>query len=129
MENDFEPLVSIIILNYNGGKLLVDCVESIYNSDYKNFEVIIVDNFSKDESHKECKKKFNQVILINNLENLGYCEGNNVGIRRARGDFLVILNPDKLVEGISCGIQQEWRRTLPTKDFSYYTEKYVIQYG
>ena len=39
MENDFEPLVSIIILNYNGGKLLVDCVESIYNSDYKNFEV------------------------------------------------------------------------------------------
>ena len=75
MENDFEPLISIIILNYNGGKLLVDCVESIYNSDYKNFEVIIVDNFSKDESHKECKKKFDQVILISNLENLGYCEG------------------------------------------------------
>ena len=98
MENDFEPLVSIIIVNYNGGKLLVDCVESIYNSDYKNFEVIIVDNFSKDESHKECKKKFNQVTLINNLENLGYCEGNNVGIRRAKGDFLVILNPDTIVE-------------------------------
>ena len=98
MENDFEPLVSIIILNYNGGKLLVDCVESIYNSDYKNFEVIIVDNFSKDESHKECKKKFNQVTLINNLENLGYCEGNNVGIRRAKSDFLVILNPDAIVE-------------------------------
>ena len=92
------PLVSIIILNYNAGKLLLDCVKSIYDSNYKNFEVIVVDNLSKDNSHLECKKQFNQIKLISNEENFGFCEGNNIGIKDARGDFLVILNPDTIVE-------------------------------
>ena len=91
-------LVSIIILNYNAGKLLLDCVASIYNSNYKNFEIIVVDNVSNDNSHKTCKEKFPEVLLIENSENLGYCEGNNVGIRKAHGNFVVILNPDTLVE-------------------------------
>lgn len=91
-------LVSIIILNYNAGRLLLDCVESILQSNYKNYEIIVVDNLSNDESHKKCKEKFGQVILVENTKNLGYCEGNNVGIRIAKGDFLVILNPDTIVE-------------------------------
>ena len=92
-----EPLVSIIVLNYNAGKLLTDCVKSIFNSNYSNLEVIVVDNVSKDNSHKECKEKFQKVKLIENKENLGYCEGNNIGIRAAVGEFLVILNPDVIV--------------------------------
>ena len=91
-------LVSIIILNFNAGNLLLDCVSSIYNSNYKNFEIIVVDNVSNDNSHKICKEKFPEILLIENSENLGYCEGNNVGIRKAHGDFVVILNPDTLVE-------------------------------
>ena len=98
MDKISQPLVSIIILNYNAGKLLLDCVESIFKSDYKNFEVIIVDNRSKDSSHKECQRKYEQIILIENSENLGFCEGNNVGIRKAKGDFLIILNPDTIVK-------------------------------
>lgn len=93
-----EPLISIIILNYNAGTLLLDCVESILNTNYKNYEIIIVDNLSNDESHKKCKEKFKQVILVENQENLGYCEGNNVGLRIAKGEFVVILNPDTVVE-------------------------------
>jgi hypothetical protein len=92
------PLVSIIILNYNAGELLLNCVESVFKTDYKNIEVIIVDNASKDQSHKICKEKFDKIKLIENMQNLGYCEGNNVGIRNAGGDFIVILNPDTLVE-------------------------------
>ena len=46
-------LISIIILNYNAGKLLLDCVESILQTNYDNYEIIIVDNQSKDNSHKE----------------------------------------------------------------------------
>ena len=92
------PLVSIIILNYNAGKLLEECVSSIYQSNYKNFEIILVDNDSKDNSHFECKKKFPLINLITNKENLGYCEGNNVGIRVANGEFVIILNPDTIVE-------------------------------
>ncbi len=91
-------LVSIIILNYNAGDLLLDCVASIYNSNHKNFEIIVVDNVSNDNSHKKCKEKFPNITLIENSENLGYCEGNNVGLRKAHGDFVAILNPDTLVE-------------------------------
>ena len=96
--NDSKSLISIIILNYNSGNWLTDCVDSLLKTNYKNYEIIVVDNLSVDNSHKICKEKFEQVILIENSENLGYCEGNNVGINKAKGDFLVILNPDTLVE-------------------------------
>ena len=96
--NDENPLVSIIILNYNAGKLIEKCVESIYQSNYKNYEIIVVDNNSKDKSHLECKKKFPFINLIENKKNLGYCEGNNVGIRKSKGELIIILNPDTIVD-------------------------------
>ena len=95
-END--PLISIVILNYNAGDLLIDCVDSIQKSNYKNYEIIVVDNISKDKSHKKCKEKFPNIKLIENSENLGYCEGNNVGLRVTNGEFVVILNPDTIVD-------------------------------
>ena len=95
-END--PLISIVILNYNAGNLLIDCVDSIQKSNYKKFEIIVVDNISKDKSHKKCKEKFPNIKLIENSENLGYCEGNNVGLRVTNGEFVVILNPDTIVD-------------------------------
>lgn len=92
------PLINIIILNYNAGDLLLNCVESVFKTKYDNYEVIVVDNASKDNSYNRCKEKFEKIRLIENKENLGYCEGNNVGIRQAKGDFIVILNPDTIVE-------------------------------
>ncbi|MGY5148942.1 MAG: glycosyltransferase family 2 protein [Candidatus Nitrosopumilus sp. bin_68KS] len=97
-ESISKKLVSIIILNYNAGDLLVDCISSILKSHYKNFEIILVDNVSSDQSHKKCKEKFPTINLIENSENLGYCEGNNVGLREARGKFVVVLNPDTIVD-------------------------------
>ena len=93
-----KPLVSIIILNYNAGKLLEECIDSIYKSNYKNFEIIVVDNNSKDNSHIACNEKFSSINLIENKKNLGYCEGNNVGIRNGNGEFVIILNPDTIVD-------------------------------
>ena len=98
VKNDSSPLVSIIILNYNAGNLLLNCVDSVFKSTYPNFEVLVVDNISTDNSHIVCKEKFEKIHLIKNKENLGYCEGNNVGIRNADGEFIVILNPDTIVE-------------------------------
>ncbi|WP_236687713.1 glycosyltransferase family 2 protein [Candidatus Nitrosotenuis cloacae] len=94
----FNPKVSIIILNYNAGELLLNCLESVFRTAYDNIEVIVVDNASKDQSHKKCKEKFDKIKLIENKQNLGYCEGNNVGIREASGEFIVILNPDTTVD-------------------------------
>ena len=92
------PLVSIIILNYNAGDLLLDCINSIQKSTYTNYEIILVDNISKDNSHKKCKEQFPSIKLIENSENFGYCEGNNIGLRIAKGQFIVILNPDTIVD-------------------------------
>ena len=90
-------LVSIVILNYNSGDLLIDCVQSVFNTSYDNIEVIVVDNASKDQSHIRCKEKFDVIKLIENKENFGYCEGNNVGLRQVKGEYVVILNPDTIV--------------------------------
>ena len=92
------PLVSVIVLNYNAGELLLNCIESVKKSAYKNLEIIVVDNISTDKSQEICKEKHPDIKLIQNDENLGYCEGNNVGIRNANGEFIVILNPDTVVE-------------------------------
>lgn len=96
--NDATNLVSIIILNYNSGKLLSNCVRSIYESNFKNYEIIVVDNASHDQSETECKEKFPDIKLIKNEKNLGFCEGNNIGIKAAKGNFIIILNPDTEVD-------------------------------
>jgi len=96
--NNLNKLTSIIVLNYNAGELLLNCIESIFKTKNIEYEIIVVDNVSTDNSHKKCKEKFPQIRLIENKENLGYCEGNNVGIRNANGEFIVILNPDTIVE-------------------------------
>jgi len=91
-------LVSVIVLNYNAGELLLNCIESIKKSAYKNLEIIVVDNISTDKSQEICKEKYPDIKLIQNNENFGYCEGNNIGIREAKGDYIIILNPDTIVE-------------------------------
>tara|TARA_B100000029_G_scaffold39240_1_gene36748 strand:+ start:3234 stop:4274 length:1041 start_codon:yes stop_codon:yes gene_type:complete len=92
------PLVSIIVLNYNAGELLLNCIDSLKKSKYTNLEIIVVDNISSDSSQKKCKEKFPDIKLIQNKKNLGYCGGNNVGIKEAKGEFIAILNPDTVVE-------------------------------
>jgi GT2 family glycosyltransferase len=92
------PKVSVVILNYNAGKLLEKCIRSVLQSDYKNLEVILVDNASQDESQKKCKEKFPEIKLLENEENFGYCEGNNKGLEKITGEFVIILNPDTEVE-------------------------------
>ena len=63
-----EPLISIVILNYNSGLLLTGCIESIKNCKYKNYEIILVDNASSDNSHLSCKERYPEINLIQNKE-------------------------------------------------------------
>jgi len=92
-----KSLVSIIILNYNGKKIIMDCLNSIFKTENSNFEVILIDNNSNDGSHKICKKKFPEIKLIENKKNLGMT-ARNIGIKIAKGDFIVFLDSDTIVE-------------------------------
>lgn len=92
--------LSIIIVNFNTGQFLKKCLVSIYKSLEKSklsFDVTVVDNDSTDESVKTVKNKFPQVQLIENQKNLGFSKANNQGIKIARGEYILFLNPDTIV--------------------------------
>ncbi|HON85859.1 MAG TPA: glycosyltransferase family 2 protein, partial [Syntrophorhabdaceae bacterium] len=89
-----DKLISIVILNWNGIEFIRGCIDSVINQDYKNLEIIVVDNASTDGSPEMIEKEYKDVILLRNKENLGFGGGNNVGIKYAHGDYIVILNND-----------------------------------
>lgn len=87
--------VSVIVVNYNTKGLLEKCLFSIYKfTEQIDFEVIVVDNNSKDGSVNMVKKEFPKVHLIVNKENLGFAKANNQGIKVARGRSVFLLNSD-----------------------------------
>lgn len=92
-----DELASIIIVIFNSKRHLESCIESILKQNYPH-EIIVVDNNSTDGSCQLLRDKFPMVKLIENYDNLGYGMGNNLGIKYATGKYIVILNPDTIVE-------------------------------
>jgi hypothetical protein len=87
--------LSIVIPAWNGEKVIKKCLASIYRAklDFK-LEVIVVDNYSKDKTREIIEKDFKQVKLIKNKKNLGYAKANNIGIKKAKGKYILLLNQD-----------------------------------
>ncbi len=95
------PKISIIILNWNGKKDTEECLNSIKNVDYDNYELIVVDNGSSDDSAEYLLKLFPEVIFIKNPKNYGFAEGNNIGVRAAiknGSKYVLLLNNDTTVD-------------------------------
>lgn len=88
------PLVSVVIVNYNGKRFLKDCLKSLKDSNYKNLEILLVDNGSSDDSLKYVKRYFPKIHIIELKDNIGFAGGNNIGIRRAKGKYILLLNND-----------------------------------
>ncbi len=88
-------MVSIIIINYNTFDLTCKCIQSIYNYTHDVlFEIILVDNNSTECNPDLFLKKFPLIKLIKSNENLGFSKGNNLGIKYAKGDVILLLNSD-----------------------------------
>lgn len=94
--------LSIIIVNFNTGKNLVDCIASIQeNADNLDLEIIVVDNASKDDSRRvinKLRQKFANIQAIFNTKNFGFAKAANQGIARARANYILLLNPDTVVQ-------------------------------
>jgi GT2 family glycosyltransferase len=91
--------LSVIIVNYNVEHFLEQCLNSVFATQQDfDFEVIVVDNNSVDGSLEMLRGKFPQVTLIANKDNRGFSRANNQGIRIARGEYILLLNPDTVVE-------------------------------
>jgi len=97
--------ISIIIVNWNAGDYLKGCIESLQNQSYKDFEIILVDNASSDGSTDFVEKNFPNVRIIRNKKNLGFAEGNNIGILNSKSDIVALFNPDAIAE-------KNWLSTL-----------------
>ena len=92
------PLVSIIVVNYKEYTYLYQCLNSIARTTYPNIEIIVVDNDSDVTTIKKLRDEYKQVSFFPLKENLNYAEGNNYGIKKSKGDFIVLLNNDTTVQ-------------------------------
>ncbi len=92
------PLLSIIIVNWNGERFLGQNLESIFAQSFKDFEVLFVDNGSTDGSVRFVRLNYPEVRLVENKENLGFARANNQGIEKSRGRFVLTLNNDTILE-------------------------------
>lgn len=94
------PRVTIVVLNWNNGPDTIACLASIEKLDYPAYRVLIVDNGSSDDSEYQIRKAFPNVAFLQTGANLGYAEGNNVGIQHAileDPDYIFVLNNDTLL--------------------------------
>jgi len=100
MKDSF-PLVYVLLLNWNGKDLTIECVDSLLKSNYPNYKILIVDNGSIDDSVKVFKQKYSDVEIIQNKKNLGYAKGFNVGLKAAyerESDYFLVMNNDTVID-------------------------------
>lgn len=91
--------VSILIVSYNTCKLTLDCLQSVYASETQySYEVIVIDNDSKDDSVRHIEQCYPQATLIRNEENTGFAKANNQGMEIAQGRYVLLLNSDTVIQ-------------------------------
>ena len=106
--------VSIIIVSYNTCVLLRDCLISMHEKTHGvTYEILVVDNASIDDSCAMLEKEFPKVSLIRNRENLGFSKANNQAIKESRGDYVLLLNSDTVIENNAVGIMYEFMQAHP----------------
>jgi GT2 family glycosyltransferase len=94
------PRVGVVVLDWNGGREAIECIESVHASSYPALEVFLVDNASREPVLDEVRRRFPDVRTRANPRNLGYAGGNNVGLRaalEAGADYVLVLNNDARV--------------------------------
>jgi GT2 family glycosyltransferase len=92
------PLVSIITVNYDHPEVTLALLSSLRLVTYPNIEIIVVDNASPNDDPAILKSSYPEIIFIQSPINLGFAGGNNIGIRKARGEYLLFINNDTEVE-------------------------------
>jgi len=93
-----EPLVSILVLNYNGKRFLKECFDSLYQSEYPNYEVVLVDNNSTDDSVAYTQSEYPNVRIVQTGLNAGYSRAYNIAFRESSGKYYILLNNDVVVD-------------------------------
>lgn len=115
-ETDKQPIVYVIILNWNNAPDTIECIQSLRKSIYQRYIPLVVDNGSTNGAVEEIRNKFSSLEIIELRENLGYAAGNNVGIQYAinkGADYILVLNNDTLVEPSMIGKLVDFAESNP----------------
>ena len=108
-------ILSIIIINWNTRDYLLNCIDSIFENfigvPQTQFEILVVDNASTDGSVDAVRKKFSNINVLQMQTNLGFAKANNTAARRAKGDFLLFINPDTIIFPSSISILVDFLST------------------
>ncbi len=129
-----EPLVSIITINYDQPEVTAAMLRSLSLLNYKNWEVIVVDNASPQHSSIGLKKDFPFIKHISSPANLGFAGGNNIGLHYAKGDYIFFLNNDTEVTPDLVSVLVSYLQTHPEcgiacPKIKYYHTPDTIQYA
>lgn len=95
------PLVSIVIVTYNNKQFIKRCLKSLLATNYPNFEIIVVDNGSKDgtsECVEQMAKSNSHIRIIKNSKNVGHAEGCNIGVKNSKGEIVAFIDSDTSFE-------------------------------
>jgi GT2 family glycosyltransferase len=108
------PYISIIIVNYNTRGFILLVLESLLRAinDF-DAEIIVVDNASGDDSIEQVRQYYPEVIIIQNSDNIGFAAANNIGLRRAKGEFVLLLNPDTVIAEDSFNVLLKFMHQTP----------------
>ncbi len=102
---------SVVIVNYNGGTMLLECISSAIRETDPASQIIVVDNGSRDDSIASMPQEFSEVVVIRNPCNAGFARAVNQGIKVASAEFILLLNNDAQLEpGALCAFAGEFDR-------------------
>lgn len=132
---DTIPLISLITINYNQTVVTCDLLESTRSLTYPRFEIIVVDNGSREDPTESIQRgNYPNVTVVVSPENLGFSGGNNLGIRHAQGDYYFLLNNDTIVtpnllDQLLAPFYQDSTIGVTCPKIRFYDQPTIIQYA
>lgn len=129
-----KPLVSIITINYNESKVTLEMLASLKGLTYPNYEVIVVDNASPSDNPDIIKEIYPNIQLIKSETNLGFAGGNNLGVKAAKGEYLLFVNndtelPSNFIEPLVNTLANDSTIGMVSPKIKYHWNKELIQYA
>ncbi|MCK9291197.1 MAG: glycosyltransferase family 2 protein [Bacteroidales bacterium] len=128
------PLVSIITVNYNQAEVTCALLESLHHISYPNFEVIVIDNASAEDDPSIIKKRYPNIVFVQNPINYGFAAGNNFGLMRAKGEYVLLINndievPPDFLEPLVSKLQNDPDIGAVSPKIKFYYQPDTIQYA
>jgi GT2 family glycosyltransferase len=129
-----QPMVSIVSVNYDQPKVTCEMLASLRKVTYPNFEILVVDNASPNNSPDIIKEMYPEIQLIISEKNLGFAGGNNIALKQARGDYILLLNNDtevqpNFLDSLVELMESDQKIGITSSKILYFYENNIIQYA